>query len=323
MPPAAANVVAAPPIAVNVTAIPPEEKSVAVPANHPLVVNTAFLGYVDAPAVGGVQRKQLTNGQMLRAFGRRCKLAQALAQAPAIPPDILQLALSTQGWTKVLQELLASGILNATFGSLDELEKAIDGLTITNPGNLVLVGADLDLGEDTAAVAGTVGQAAVPAQGRRGQRGFVAAQQAVAAVPGRPALDDALTFLSAAYAPVTYLEVDGVAPWANVVYLCGALGPCLTQTARNGMGSARLTASSLAMGINKAFGVGTRDYPSLAGELPNFLSSLRTRMPTAMRCVGADLNELRLEFRDTILYGLSREDRVRVEIQRIRRLGAR
>ena len=109
MPPAAANVAAVPPIAVNVATIPPEEKSVVVPASHPLVVKTAFLDYYDAPAVGGVQRKQLTNGQMLRAFGRRCKLAQALAQAPAIPPDILQLALSTQGWTKVLQELLASG----------------------------------------------------------------------------------------------------------------------------------------------------------------------------------------------------------------------
>ena len=323
MPPAAANVVAAPPIAVNVTAIPPEEKSVAVPANHPLVVKTAFLGYDDAPAVGGVQRKQLTNSQMLRAFGRRCKLSQAPAQAPANPPDALQLALSTQGWTKVLQELLASGILNATFGSLDELDKALDGLTITTPGNLVLVGVDLDLGEDTAAIVGVAGRAAVPAQGRRGQRGYVAAQPAIAAVPGRPALDAALTFLSATYAPVTYLEVDGVAPWANVVYLCGALGPCLTQTARNGMGSARLTASTLAMGINKAFGVGTRDYLSLAGELPNFLSSLRTRMPTAMRCVGADLKDLRIEFRDTVLYGLGREDRVRVETQRVRMLGAR
>ena len=323
MPPAAANVAAVPPIAVNVATIPPEEKSVVVPASHPLVVKTAFLDYYDAPAVGGVQRKQLTNGQMLRAFGRLCKLSQALAQAPAIPPDILQLALSTQGWTKVLQELLASGILNATFGSLNELEKALDGLTITNPGNLVLVGADLDLGEDTAAIAGVVGQAAVPAQGRRGQQGYVAAQRAIAAVPGRPALDGALTFLSAAYAPVTYLEVNGVAPWANVVYLCGALGPCLTQTARNGMGSARLTASTLAMGISKAFGVGIGDYLSLAGELPNFLSNLRTRMPTSMRCVGVDLKDLRIEFRDTVLYGLGREDRVRVETQRVRMLGAR
>ena len=59
MPPAAANAVAAPPIAANVTANPPADKSVAVPANHPLVIKTAFLGYDDAPAVGGVQRKQL------------------------------------------------------------------------------------------------------------------------------------------------------------------------------------------------------------------------------------------------------------------------
>ena len=29
------------------------------------------------------------------------------------------------------------------------------------------------------------------------------------------------------------LEVGGPAPWASISFLCGALGPCLTQAARN------------------------------------------------------------------------------------------
>ena len=323
MPPAAAGVGAVQPIAAIVAANPPADKFVAVPANHPLVVKTAFLGYLDAPAVGGALQKQLSNSQMLRAFGRRCKLSQVPALAPAIPPGILQLALSAQGWTKVLQELVASGMLTRTFDSLDELDKAIDGLTISTPGNLVLTNADLDLGEDTSAVAGVAGAAAVPAVGRRGRAGYIAARPAVAAVPGRPALDVALTFLSATYVTVPYLEVDGVAPWANVAYLCGALGSCLTQTARNGMGSARLTASTLAMGISKAFGVVLGDNLSLAGELPNFLSTLRTRMPSSMRCTNVDSDGLRVEFRDTVLSGLGRDDRVRVETQRVHMIGGR
>ena len=166
MPPAAVGAGAPQPIAVTLSANPPANKDVVFPANHPLVAKTAFLGYSDAPAAGGVAQKRLSNSQMLRAFGRRCKLFQAPVPAPAGPPGILQLALSAQGWTKVLQELLASGLLNGTFGKLEDLDGAIDGLTIANPGNLIMTNADLDLGEDTAAIAAVAGAAAVPAAGR-------------------------------------------------------------------------------------------------------------------------------------------------------------
>ena len=323
MPPAAVGAGVGQPIAATVAANPPADKFVVLPANHPLVVKTIFFGYSDAPAVGGVQQKRLANSQMLRAFARRCKLAQAPGLAPAIPPGILQLALNAQGWTKVLQELVASGILNASFADRDSLDQAIDGLTIVNPGNLIIAMADLDLGEGTSAIAAVAAIPAVPQAGRRNRAGFVPAQPAVAAVPGRPALDPALLFLDSAHVTVSYLEIEGAAPWANVVYLCGALGSCLTQVARNGMGTARLTASSLAMGMNKAFGIALADNLSLAGELPGFLGNLRTRMPISMRCTGVDSNDLRIEFRDTILYGQGREDRVRVETQRVHMIGNR
>ena len=322
MPPAAAGAGAPQQFAATIAANPPDAKHVLLPANTPLVIKTTFLGYSDAPAAAGVAQKRLSNSQMLRAFGRRCKLSQAPGSAPA-PLGILQLALSAQGWTKVLQELVASGLLNCALSSIDDLDKAIDGLAIVNPINLIMTGADLDLGEDTTAVAATAGTAAVRAAGRRGSAGYVPAQPAIAAVPGRPALDVTISFLSADYLTVSHLELDGVAPWANVAYLCGALGPCLTQTARNGMGPTRLTASALAMGMSKAFGVVLADSMSLAGELPGYLTTLRTRLPSPMRCTGVDSNDLRVELRDTVLYGQGCEDRVRVETQRIHMIGDR
>ena len=299
MPPAVAVVGAVQPIAAIVQQNPPGYKNVILPALHPIVVKTAFLTYDAAPAVAGVARVSLANSQMLRAFGRRCQLSQAPALAPLTPPGILQLAIGTQGWTKVLQELVASGLLNLTFANLDGLDKAIDSLTITTPANLVLTRADLDLGEDTTAIAAVAGVAARPAAGRRGSVGYAPARPAVAAVAGRPPLDVTLEFLSTNYVTVPNLEIAGVAPWANIAYLCGTLGPCLTQTARNGIGSARLSAPALAMGMNKAFGISLADNLSLAGELPNFLSILRTRLPGAFRCDSVDNNLLRVEFRDT------------------------
>ena len=322
MPPAAANAGAVQPIVVTVSPQPPANKPVVLPANHPLVISTAFLDYADAPPVGGRPQKQLSNSQMLRAFGRRCKLSQAPGFAP-VPPGVLQLALSTQGWTKVLQELVTSGILSTSFDTLHGLDAAIDGLTIVNPGNLVLTSADLDLGEDTTAIAAVPGQAAIPGRGRRGRAGYVAPQPAIAAVPGRAALDAALEYLSTNHISVSSLEVAGPSPWANVVYLVGALGACLTQTARNGMGNARLTASTLAMGMSRAFGIAPADNMSLAGELPAFLTILRSRLPAPLRCVNADPTGLRVEFRDSILYGQLRDDRIRVETSRVHLIGSR
>ena len=161
------------------------------------------------------------------------------------------------------------------------------------------------------------------AVGRRGYAGYVPAQPAVVAAPGRQALDVTVAFLSTDYVTVPYLELGGTSPWANVVYLCGALGSYLTQAARNGMGSTRLTASTLAIGMSKAFGVAPADNMSLAGELPGFLTTLRTRMPSPMRCTSVDSNDLRIEFRDTVLYGQGRDDRVRVETQRVHLIGDR
>ena len=68
-------------------------------------------------------------------------------------PGVLEIAFTGAAWSKYLGELLASGLLLASFDSLHTLEVAIDGLTIVSIANLTVVAADLQLGESTAALA--------------------------------------------------------------------------------------------------------------------------------------------------------------------------
>ena len=212
------------------------EHPVVLAANDRVVTRTAFLDWADAPAVGvgaGSARKQLTTSQALRAFGRRLRFTQVAAQRPVVMPGVLEIAFTGAAWSKYLGELLASGLLLANFDSLHTLEVAIDGLTIVSIANLTVVAADLQLGESTAALAaaGPVGQR---------QRAGVAA---ISAGPGRAALHPQLDLLDTANLSIASLEErHAVAPWASVCFLCGALGPCLTQASRNAAGSAaRLT----------------------------------------------------------------------------------
>ena len=292
-------------------------KNIDFPANHPLVQQTAFLGYMDVPATGAgaVTTKQLATFQAIRAFGRRCQLAQNIPAALSL--SVYNLALTGGAWSRILQELVTSGLLSCTFGSLAELEDAIDGLTIVTATNLEISRLDLDLGEGTDTVAAVAPVPPVRAAGRRGSPGRVEAVPGVAGVPGRAALAPELLFLDDSLLPLQALELTDESPWANIAYLIGALGPCLTQTARNTAGSARLTASALAVGLSKYLNIPAGNNALLAGELPGFLTMLRTRLPLPMRCLGVNLSDLRTELRDTILYGQSKEDRVRIETQRL------
>ena len=285
------------------------EHPVVLAANDRVVTRTAFLDWADAPAVGvgaGSARKQLTTSQALRAFGRRLRFTQVAAQRPVVMPGVLEIAFTGAAWSKYLGELLASGLLLANFDSLHTLEVAIDGLTIVSIANLTVVAADLQLGESTAALA-----AAAPVGQRR--RAGVAA----ISTPGRAALHPQLDLLDTANLSIASLEErHAVAPWASVCFLCGALGPCLTQASRNAAGSAaRLTAWSLTNGIVKAFGTMAGDPSALASDLPGFVGQLRDRLPPAFRCRG--VADLRLELRDAVLYGQDDSSHLLVETSRI------
>jgi len=96
------------------------------PASHPLVVKTAFLGYGDSPPIGGVNQKSLSTSQAVRAFGRRLCLTSTVP-VPVIGP--LQLSFTGTAWTKYLGELIASGLLQISLTRLNDLDAAIDSLT--------------------------------------------------------------------------------------------------------------------------------------------------------------------------------------------------
>jgi hypothetical protein len=70
---------------------------------------------------------------------------------------LLRLGLTAAAWERILGELVASGLLLATFASLAELRDAIDALTISTPANLIISPGDLQLGEPFAAPAPAVG----------------------------------------------------------------------------------------------------------------------------------------------------------------------
>jgi hypothetical protein len=165
----------------------------------------------------------------------------------------------------VASDLLAGGV---AFSDKTELKAKLSSLSIANPANLVVVPAELDLGEATAfvaAVAGVAGVAGVPGvpgrpgRGRAGRRGYVAPVPpvppvppipAVPAVAGRPALNAALKFLTLTL--VLDLEVAGGGGGRDAMdarELPRRLPYrfCLTQMARNnpaGMAASRCGGSS-------------------------------------------------------------------------------
>ena len=306
-------------VATSVATSTGPRKDVDLPSSHPLVQQTAFLGYDDAPAHGEVLLKRLATCQLLRAFGRRCYLAQSIPAALSL--SVFNLALTGLAWTRILQELVTSGLLLCSFETISELDDAIDRLTLVNAANLEITQLDLDLGEGTTAVPPAAGHAPVPATENRGRQADTSTTLAASPATGRPALVAELAFLDYPLLPLIALELPGLSPWANVSYLAGALGPCLTQAARNAGGSPRITAGALSAGLNKYLQIPAGMDALLAGELPDFLSGLRSCLPLPMRCISVGLNALRTELRDAILYGQGPDDRARVEARRIHLIG--
>ena len=325
---------AAPPITVSCIMAGPDAP-VDVPASHPLVVQTAYLGWDAGPiGVGGVAQARLSTFQILVVFGRRLGASQTPADLPAArKAHPLNLGFNGPFWVRVLNELISSGLLGIAATSRAELIEGIDGLTLLNPANLSIMPADWQLGEDTAfvaAVAPVPAVAAVAAQrarGRPGQRGYVAAvprvpaQLLVPGVPGRPALDPALTFLTLVTA--LDLEDEGPSPWALLAYLAGMLGACLSQAERNRAASqVQFSARALAAGCHHRYNTSAGDDHSLAGNLKDFLRDIAQALPKVMLSSGLDAMELRAEGRDAIKYVRDEEGRRSIEQSRIFSFGS-
>lgn len=310
---------------------------VAIPANHPLVLGTPFLGWAAATgaAAGGIALVTLSTGQMLAAFGARLSCAKSPADVPAADKvNPLTLGLTGAAWTRVLNEYLSSGLLNVGVASRSELTARLSLLTITVPQNLHISAVDWQLGEDTVGTPGVPGVAAVPAVlpapavGRRGRRGYrpaaagAPAVPAVPAVPGQPPLDPSLSFLTLTH--IFELEIEGPTPWGALSYLAGALGPVLTQAERNRPGSqAQFVARALAAGAHRHFGTSADDDHSLANNLRDYLLIIAHALPSEFLSAGVAPTALRAEFRDAIVYSRDADGRRSVEESRVFSFGAR
>ena len=139
-----------------------------VPAAHPLVVHTAYLNWGVGPAgAGGIAQSRLSTFQMFVVFGRRLGASQAPADLPASRnAHPLNLGLTGACWARVLNELIVSGLLGVAAVNRVELVEGIDQLTLVNPAQLVILTADWQLGEGTAAIAPTAAIPAVAILGR-------------------------------------------------------------------------------------------------------------------------------------------------------------
>jgi hypothetical protein len=208
---------------------------------------------------------------------------------------------------------------------------------------LVVVPAELDLGEATAFVAAVAGAPAVPGvpavpavrgRGRPAQRNYLAPVAPVPAVPpipavpaiaGRPALNAALEFLT--LTPVLDLEVAGAAPWTLIGYLAGCLGDCVTQTARNNpAGMAMFAARSFASGIQQRYfggaAAGALDEYQLAGNLKDFLVLLESAVPRLLLTPDVAAVGHRRDARDAVIYIRDDAGRRSVEEARVEAYGA-
>ena len=102
------------------------------------------------PSLGGATRPQLALALALLASSSRrrkpfvlsdaasLRFSQVPAQRLLVLPGLFDMAFTGAAWSKYLGELIASGLLSATFDSLHTLEMAIDGLAITSMANLTV-----------------------------------------------------------------------------------------------------------------------------------------------------------------------------------------
>ena len=295
------------------------DKSVELPASHPLVVATPFLGWAPGRTVAGVAHVRISQALAIAAFTRRCSTGTSPADyAAASAINLLLLALRAVSWTRILDQLIASGLLNSTMVSFIDLLLNIKNLALANR-------ADLEIGAaDWLTVEGTDAQQAVAApqagRGRGAGRGQGAAPAPVAA---RDALSPALHFLTLVDIPS--LEDAGLTPWNTIGFYAGALGSCLTQDARNWQSShVQITGRSLFEGCRKRYQLGaTADAHAVAANLHDYGEALTNALPSVMVPDAVGPHTLSRLARDSTLYLGGDSTRPTVEAERIYYLGRR
>jgi len=84
-----------------------------------------LLGWPCQPAVAPLRALALATCQMVAAFSRTDRavvpVSSQIRPASSMVVTLLRLGLTAAAWDRILDELVASGLLRATFASLSEL----------------------------------------------------------------------------------------------------------------------------------------------------------------------------------------------------------
>ena len=221
------------PVAVHMPAGPITlDMPVFLDSNEPLVIATVFLPWQSHPAAGAAPaRMSLPTWLMLRAWIRRCTLSSLPADLAILAVvDVFELSLSAAAWSRILTELVASGLLLAQFTDASTLDAALDTLTISNPGDLVILASDL-IRCESFETPGTPAVPAVPARAARRGQPAVRAQPAVPAGPPTPG-PPALRFIHLCRLPRLEDPADR-SPLLALALAAGAFGAVATRASRD------------------------------------------------------------------------------------------
>ena len=259
-----------------------------------VVISTPFLDWQAVAAGAGAARSQLRLALLLRAFTSRCKVGTLPADdLAARAANVFRARLSAAFWTRIFDELAASGLFATPMADLRELDRRLETLVITNPVNLEMRAADWDLAQ-----------------------AFVIPAGAGAAAAARRALLNPIRYLS--LVNVATLQGPGPLYLQRFADLAGYLGGCSTMASRED--EAGLSLSS-AMELRAFCGVDTLSDGVRARAVPAALD--RLRLPALLRALSVGEDDLGQELSDGIRSRSSAEARVAVTEQRILLLGAR
>lgn len=267
------------PVVVTVQLAPATpDTPILLPANDPVVTGTAFLQWRPAPAAAdGSARVQLSTFQMIRAFGARCNVSRIPANvAAARNINLLTLRFVGAFWSRLLTELVASGLFARPLHTARDLHERLLALDITRPEELAIVAGDFSAAAAFAVPGGVGGAMAVAARARLVAVRFISLVDVVALE-----------------------EPTSQAPWELISLCAAALGPVSTQAARSDETSSVQTFCQLFRAQNAAYAASDA---SLANRLKPFLTELMSDFPTALMAHGVDRLELLEEIQDRAQY---------------------
>lgn len=271
--------------------------SIWVDAAHPLVINTACLGWKTVPSFLGntAADAMLTSSQAVSAFLSRCHVEDSpQSKAAGERAHVLNFRLSATAWSRILSAYHDSGAFGQPCSDLPTLRSAIANTVFATPRDLAVSHADWSLGEAFNIPTGN----------------------AAADITAREALAPLRFF---ALASVARLEVESKpnARWSVLSSLVGAIGPCLTEASRL---DETAPLHYVAHRIRQVVGVAMRDG-ALAFNLPDTV--LAAVLPNALQPHSATPTELMNELIDALSYTASVAQRETIEEKRVFLLGRR